>query len=100
MKDSCHLDIQKKRVRTKEEKKTIIHRLHRLIGQMKGIEKMIEENRYCDDILIQLAAIDKSIKGLANVLLEQHMHTCLIEQIQQEKYEGIDEIIELFKRFQ
>ncbi len=100
MKDSCHLDIQKKRVRTKEEKKTIIHRLHRLIGQMKGYKTKLEENRYCDDILIQLAAIDKSIKGLANVLLEQHMHTCLIEQIQQEKYEGIDEIIELFKRFQ
>lgn len=49
---------------------------------MNGIKKMIEDDRYCDDILIQLSAIDKSIKSLANVILDNHMHTCLIENIE------------------
>ena len=71
-----------------------------LIGQMNGIKKMIEDDRYCDDILIQLSAIDKSIKSLANVILDNHMHTCLIENIENGNYEVINEIIDLFKRFQ
>lgn len=102
MMNSCDCEIKndKTRIRSEEEKKPIIHRLHRLIGQMKGIEKMVEENRYCDDILIQLAAIDKSIKSLANIILEQHMHTCLINHVQNGEYEVIDEIVDLFKRFQ
>ena len=51
MMNSCDCEIKndKTRIRSEEEKKPIIHRLHRLIGQMKGIEKMVEENRYCDD---------------------------------------------------
>ena len=90
----------KKKIRSNEEKKALIIHLHRLVGQMKGIENMIEEDRYCDDILIQLSAVDKSIKSLANTILNQHMHTCLVENILQGKEDVIDEIVELFKRFQ
>ena len=50
----------KKTVRTKEEKKIVTDRLNRIEGQIKGIKRMIEEDRYCDDILIQLSAIDKA----------------------------------------
>lgn len=88
------------KIRSEEEKKPLLVRMNRLIGQMNGVYRMIEENRYCDDILIQLSAIDKSIKSLANVLLDQHMHSCLIEDIQKGKNESIDEIIDLFRRFQ
>ncbi len=90
----------KVKLRSEEEKKNLIHRIHRIEGQIRGIEKMIEEDRYCDDILIQLSAIDKSIKGLANVLLDAHMHTCLIENIQSGNTEVVDEIVDLFRRFQ
>ena len=61
---------------------------------------MIEEDRYCDDILIQLSAIDKSIKSLANVILESHMHSCVLENIQKGNTQVLDEIVDLFKRFQ
>lgn len=90
----------KVKVRSNEEKKQLITRLNRLIGQMNGVSKMIEENRYCDDILIQLSAIDKGIKSLANLLLDNHMHTCLIENIKNGNEEIVDEIVDLFKRFQ
>ncbi len=90
----------KSKERSQEEKKALITRMNKLIGQMNGIKNMIEDDRYCDDILIQLSAADKSIKSLANLILENHMHTCLIEYIENKEYEIIDEIVELFKRFQ
>lgn len=90
----------KKTKRSDEDKNKLVTRINKLLGQMNGIKKMIEDDRYCDDILIQLSAIDKSIKSLANVILDNHMHTCLIENIENGNYEVINEIIDLFKRFQ
>ena len=63
--------------RSEAEKKIINNRLNRIEGQVRGVKKMIEEDRYCDDVLIQLSAIDKSIKSLANHILENHMYTCV-----------------------
>ena len=86
--------------RTLEEKKNLINRMNRIIGSLNGIKEMINNDRYCDDILIQLSAVDKSIKSLANIILDNHMHTCLIEHIENKDYEIVDEIVDLFKRFQ
>ena len=93
-------DMIKEKHRTEEEKAKLNTRINKIIGQMSGIKNMIDSDRYCDDILIQLAAIDKSIKSLANVILNNHMHTCLVKDINNGNYEVIDEIVELFKRFQ
>lgn len=90
----------KVKVRTEDEKKHLITRLNKVIGQLNGIKNMIEENRYCDDVLIQLSAADKSIKSIANLMLENHMHTCLVESIKNDEFTAIDEIVDLFKRFQ
>ena len=86
--------------RSDDSKKKLISRINKLTGQMNGIKKMIEDDRYCDDILIQLSAIDKSIKSLANVILDEHVHSCLIENIQKGNVEVVDEIVDLFRRFQ
>ena len=67
------MECCKVKIRSEEEKKKLISRLNRLIGQMNGVKKMIQDDRYCDDVLIQLSAIDKAIKSLANLLLENHM---------------------------
>ncbi len=66
----------------------------------RGDSEMVEEDRYCDDVLIQLSAVDKAIKGLANLVLDAHMHTCLVENIRSGNEGIIDEIVDLFKRFQ
>ena len=90
----------KLKIRKEDEKKQIVSRLNKLEGQIKGVKKMIEEDRYCNDVLIQLSAIDKAIKSLANLVLDSHMHTCLIERVNSGDYEAIDEVVDLFKRFQ
>ena len=93
-------NCNKKKIRNLEEKKLLVNRMNRLVGQMNGVRKMIEEDRYCDDILIQLSAVNKAIKAVANNILDNHMHTCLIENIQNGQFEIVDEIVDLFKRFQ
>ena len=90
----------KKKVRSNEEKRAIVSRLNRIAGQINGIQKMVEEDRYCDDVLTQLASVDKAVKSLAGLILSAHMHTCLIEQVQAGETEIVDEVVELFKRFQ
>ena len=90
----------KKTVRSDAEKKIINNRLNRIEGQVRGVKKMIEEDRYCDDVLIQLSAIDKSVKSLANHILENHMQTCVLKDLENGNYEIIDEVVNLFRRFQ
>ena len=57
-------DCCKKTDRNKEEKKQLLSRINRINGQLDGIKKMIEEDKYCNDILIQIVAAEKSLKSL------------------------------------
>ncbi len=86
--------------RPEDVKKTINTRLNRIDGQIHGIKKMVEEDRYCDDILIQLSAVNKSIKSLANYILENHMYNCILSDIEKGNVEIVDEVVTLFRRFQ
>lgn len=81
-------------------KKNINTRLNRIDGQIHGIKKMVQEDKYCDDVLIQLSAVNKSIKSLANYILENHMYSCVLNDIEKGKVEIIDEVVTLFRRFQ
>ena len=94
-----HCNNTKTKVRTAEEKKALKTRVNKIAGQVNGISKMIDDSRYCGDILTQLAAIDKSIKSLASVILENHMHSCVIDAVNSGDMEVLDEVTELFKRF-
>lgn len=91
---------EKKTIRSDEQKKALKNRLNKIEGQIRGISLMVDNDRYCDDILIQLSAVDKSIKSLANLILEKHMKSCVKENLLKGNDEILDEIINLFKRFQ
>ncbi len=91
-------NCKKVKHRTEEEKKVYSRRINRIEGQIKGINKMIEEDRHCDEILIQIAAVNRSIKSLGEEILKNHMKTCMVEDISNKKYEVIDEVVDLYKR--
>ena len=95
----CKNCFGKKTVRTKEEKKIVTDRLNRIEGQIKGIKRMIEEDRYCSDVLMQLSAVENSIKSLSNHVLENHLYTCVANDLEAGKVEIVDEMISLFKKF-
>ena len=89
----------KKTVRSDAEKKIINNRLNRIEGQIRGIKNMVAEDRYCNDILIQLSAIESSIKSLSMHILENHLYSCITDSIEKNDTEVIDELMSLFKRF-
>lgn len=89
----------KKTKRSEKEKKLIINRLNRIEGQIRGIKRMIDEDTYCNDVLIQLSAIQNSIKSLSNHVLENHLYNCVTKDLEDGKIETFDEVISLFKRF-
>ncbi len=81
-------------------KKSIIVRINRLVGQLEGIKRMVNENRICDDILVQLAAFNSSIKSLANYMIEKHMYTSVLDSIKKGNVEILSDVVHLFKMFQ
>ena len=89
----------KKTKRSPEEKKLIINRLNRIGGQINGISKMIENDAYCNDILVQLTAVKNSVKSLSTHILENHLYTCVPKELENGDFDTIDELISLFKRF-
>ena len=88
----------KSKHRTEEEKKYLQTRLKTIEGQVRGVSKMIEEDKYCNDILIQLLAINKSIKSLSNDILRSHLSSCVVRDIKEDNLEVVDEIMELIGR--
>ena len=95
-KNQCCHKITK---RSEDEKKLITNRLNRINGQINGINKMIENDAYCNDVLIQLSAVENSIQSLSNHILENHLYTCVTRDLEKGDLDTIDEIISLFKRF-
>ncbi|MBS3825824.1 metal-sensitive transcriptional regulator [Candidatus Bipolaricaulota bacterium] len=80
------------------EKREALNRIRTVIGHSRGIEKMIEEERYCIDILKQIAAVQSSLSKLANLLTKDHMRVCVAEAIKEgEGEDKIDELVEVLK---
>ena len=90
---------KKKTKRGVDEKKLIINRLNRISGQINGIAKMVENDAYCNDILIQLSAVKNSVKSLSSHILENHLYTCVTRDLENGELDTLDELISLFKRF-
>lgn len=76
-----------------ETKSDMIVRLNRIEGQIRGISRMVEENVYCDGILNQFLSVDAAINGVRKTLLEAHMKSCVVEQIQEGQIHVIDELL-------
>ena len=84
--------------RSEEEKKYLTNRLNTIAGQVRGIIGMIENDRYCGDILIQISAIENSLKSLGEKLLTHHLTNCYTEELKKNKEEAINELMNLFSR--
>ena len=78
--------------RSDSEMKDLIHRLNRIEGQIRGIRAMVEEERYCVDILTQVSAARSALNSFNRILLEQHIRTCVVERIESGDEEVVDEL--------
>lgn len=94
MENCCH----KTKERTDKEYRNLINRLSRIEGQIRGIKKMVEEDAYCTDILVQVAAANAALNSFNKVLLGEHIRTCVANDIREGKDETIDELVETLQR--
>lgn len=94
-----HCTVCKKSThRDEETKKRLNKRLKTIEGQIRGVQNMIDEDKYCNEILIQLLAINKSIKSISNEIFKNHLATCVVRDIKNDDPQIIDEVMELIRR--
>ncbi len=84
--------------RTEEDQKALLNRLSRLEGQIRGIRRMIEEDAYCTDVLMQSAAVTSAMNAFNRELLADHIRSCVTEDIRAGKDETVDELVGLIQR--
>ncbi len=88
----------KRKYRTAEEQKALLNRLRRIEGQVRGLEKMVEENAYCPDILVQASAVNSALNSFSKELLSKHMKTCVVHDIREGNDEVVDELLSTLQK--
>lgn len=85
----CH----KTKERSEREYKLLLNRLNRIEGQVRGVRKMVEEDAYCTDILVQVSAINSALNAFNRELLTNHIYSCVAEDLRNGKNETLDELV-------
>ena len=86
------------KIRDKEEKRRLMNRLRRIEGQVRGIQNMLEQDAYCPDIMIQVSAVNQALNSFNKVLLAEHIKSCVVRDIKEDKSETIDELVETLQK--
>lgn len=84
--------------RTPEQKRMLAQRLNRIEGQIRGIRNMIDDDIYCPDILVQVAAANAALNSFTKELLDQHLRTCVANDLREGNDESIDELLKVLQR--
>lgn len=88
---------------TDEQKKQAVDRLKRIEGQIRGLQKMVDDDRYCIDILTQTASVVSALKGVEDLVMDQHLHTCVADAMRSndgaKQKEKIDEVMTVLSKF-
>ena len=88
----------KKKIRSEQEFKSLMNRLNRIEGQVRGIKGMLEQDAYCIDILTQVAAVNAALNSFNKVLLAEHIKTCVVNDVQNGNGEAIDELVKTLQK--
>ena len=93
-KDCCQCEhCQKTKERSPEEYRSLMNRLKRIEGQVRGIQSTLEKNAYCTEILTQVAAVNAALNSFNKVLLADHIRTCVADNIREGNDEVVDELV-------
>ena len=96
--ETLHACCCRHKKRSEEEYKSLIHRLNRIEGQIRGIRGMVEKDVYCADILVQVAAANSALNAFSRELLSQHMRTCVADDLRAGSDEKLDELLKLLPK--
>lgn len=90
---TCAACKHRTKERSEKERQNMLNRLSRIEGQVRGIKKMVENDVYCPDILVQVSAVNAALNSFNKVLLAEHIRTCVADDIKEGKDETIDELV-------
>ena len=96
--DACPACHHRRTPRSDAELKQLKNRLNRMTGQLAGIGRMLDENRYCGDILIQISAVEKALQSFGYNVLQSHMESCVTEEVKSGNPAIMRETLELMKK--
>ncbi len=82
-----------------DEKANILLRLSRIEGQIRGVSRMIEEDRYCVDVLQQIASMQSAADAVAMILLENHVKGCVADGLRSGNEERVDEMVGVIRKY-
>ena len=88
----------RKKLRDDKERRDLMNRLKRIEGQVRGLQRMLEEDAYCPDILTQASAVSSAINSFCRVLLTSHLRTCVVRDIRAGDEGVADELISTIER--
>ena len=83
----------RKKIRNEKERRDLMTRLKRIEGQVRGLQRMLEEDAYCPDILTQASAANSALNSFCRELLAEHLRTCVSEDIRAGREETMDELM-------
>ncbi len=82
-----------------DKKDAVIRRLRRIEGQIKGIQKMVEEDQFCGDILTQVSAARAALNSAGGLILENYIKVCIKSQIDNNEVEDLDKLVETVVKY-
>ena len=97
-KEPCCCCAHKTKHRCEAEYKSLVHRLNRIEGQIRGIRGMVENEAYCPDILVQSAAVTAAMNAFNRELLANHIRTCVADDIRAGNDEVVDELLKTLQK--
>ncbi len=83
----------RKKIRDEKERRDLMNRLKRIEGQVRGLQRMLDEDAWCPDILTQASAINSALNSFCRVLLTSHLRTCVTEDIRAGRDDAVDELM-------
>lgn len=93
-----HCGIHDTKERSSEERKNLLNRLKRIEGQVRGLEKMVEEDAYCPNVLVQASAVSSAINSFNKALMAEHIRSCVVEDIRDGNDATIEELISVLQK--
>ena len=96
--NACPHCSERKKKRTAEEQNALLRRLKLAEGQIRGIQKMVEEDAYCPDILIQVSAVNSALNSFNKVLLANHIRSCVADDIRTGQDGTIEELVDVLQK--
>ena len=93
-----NVPAKRKKVRSENELHDLMNRLKRIEGQVRGLQRMLDEDAYCPDILTQASAVNSALNSFCRVLLANHIRTCVSDDIRAGREETVDELMDTLQK--